>query len=177
MTDAQKAAYYKHQNRQTDNKLSAFKGVTPEQIAALQQENEELKNAQLSASDKAIKEAATKAAGEAKAAADAGWSVKYLTSELKSLAASVITDKEQLAAFMAVTDPAKFAGNGGEIDEEKVMGHLTALFGGAANKNGQQQPNGQQRAWGQHSGGTGTPLKPGEAGMAAAAKRFGTQTK
>ena len=69
---------------------------------------------------------------------------------------------------MAVTDPAKFAGENGEIDEEKVKGHLNALFGAA-----QQQ---QQRQWGQHSGGTGAPTTPGAAGKAEAQKRFGAKT-
>jgi hypothetical protein len=179
MTDGQRAAYYKHHNRQAENRLQAFKGVTPEQLAQIQQENENLRNANLSASDKAIKDAQTQAAKEARAEADSEWSAKYLKSELKSLATSVLKDdKEKLAAFMAVTDPKLFAGENGEIDEEKVMGHLTALFGGGGG-DGQQKPNNgqQQRSWGQHSGGAGVPARPGDAGRAAAQKRFGTAAK
>jgi hypothetical protein len=171
----QRAAYYKHQNRQTDNKLAAFKGVTPEQVAQIQQENETLKTERLSADEKALKEATKKAADDARAAADAEWRPRYLASELRSVAAGVIKDQEQLQSFLAMTDASKFATENGEIDHEKVMGHLTALFGGGQGQ--QQSGNGQQRPqWGQHSGGTGTPSTPGEAGKAAAAKRHGVKT-
>lgn len=174
MSDAQKAAYYKHHNRQADNKLAAFKGVTPQAIEQMQQELETLRNEKLTADEKALKAAAETASADAKAAADAEWRPKYLASQLKSAAASVIKDSEQLASFMAVTDPAKFAGEDGEIDEEKVMGHLTALFGGGQQQDAQRQQ--QQRQWGQYSGGTGAPAKPGETGRAAAARRHGTKS-
>lgn len=172
MTADQRAAYYRHQNRQTDNKLQAFKGVTPQQVEQMQQELESLRNDKLSADEKAVKEATTKAAAEAKAEADAVWRPKYQAAQLKSAAGQVIKDSDQLESFMAVTDPAKFAGDDGEIDSEKVIGHLTALFGGSGQQSGQQQA----RNWGQHSGGNGTSNRPGDAGKAAAAKRFGTST-
>lgn len=171
MTDAEKANYYKFQNRQTDNKLAAFKGVTPEQVQQMLQENEQLKTAQLSATDKALKEAADKAAADAKAAAEADWRPKYQASQLKSAASQVIKG-EQLDSFLAITDPSKFADQNGEIDEEKVIGHLTALFGGGQ----QQQQSRQQPNYGQYSGGSGQFTRPGDAGKAAAEKRFGKPT-
>ncbi len=171
MTDAERANYFQFQNRQTDNKLSAFKGVTPQQVEEMQAELEGLRNEKLSASDKALKEAANTAAVAAKAEAEAAWRPKYQAAQLKSAAGTVIKDSEQLDAFLAFADPAKFVGDDGEIDTEKVMGHLTALYGQ------QQQAGGQQQrpAWGQHSGGT-PPVKPGEAGKAEASKRFGKST-
>lgn len=173
MNPEQRANYYKHQNRQTDNKLAAFKGVTPEQVAQLQQENETLRNEKLSADEKALNAATKKAAEEARAAADAEWRPKYQASELKGLAGQVLKG-EQLKSFMAVTDPAKFADENGVIDEDKVMGHLTAIFGTGGQDQQQGHNNGhQQRSWGQHSGGTGVPARPGDAGKAAAAQRFG----
>ncbi len=177
MTDGQRAAYYKHHNRQAEGKLSAFRGVTPEQVLQLQQENESLRNDKLSADEKALNAATKKAEEDARAAADAEWRPKYQASELKSLASQVLKG-EQLTSFMAVTDPAKFAGEDGEIDEEKVMGHLTAIFGGTGQQQGQQSGGGQQQqpSWGQHSGGAGAPVRPGQAGKAAAEKRFGTKT-
>ena len=174
MSDEQRANYYRFQNRQTDNKLAAFKGVTPKQVEAMQSELETLRNEKLSADEKAVKEATQKAQADAKAAADAEWRPKYLASQLKSLAAGVLSDPEQLASFMAVTDAGKFAGEDGEIDEDKVIGHLTALFGGGGgSKVGQPQ---QRPNWGQHSGGNTASTRPGDAGRAAAAKRFGTST-
>lgn len=171
MTDAQRANYYKHHNRQADNKLDAFKGVTPQDVDAMQQELENLRNEKLSASDKALKEAATQAAAQAKADADAAWLPKFQQAQLKSIAAPIIGDVDRLNAFLSTADPAKFAGENGEIDEGKVAGHLTALFGAQSPQ--QQQP---ARNWGQHSGGTGTPATPGSAGKAEAAKRFGSKT-
>lgn len=169
MTDAQKAAYYLHQNRQTDNKLKAFNGFTPQDVNAMWTQLEESETAKLSASDKAVKDAATKAAAEAKSAADADWQPKVLAAQLESAASRVIKDDEQLESFLAITDPAKFVGEDGSVDKDKVIGHLTALFGGQQ----QQSSNGQrqQKNWGQQSGGQ-PPSKPGEAGKAAADKRF-----
>lgn len=178
MTDAQRAAYYKHHNRQAENRLNAFKGMTPEQVQQMQTRLQELEDGKLNADQKALKDAVTKAANDAKSAADAEWRPKYQASELKSVASQVLKG-EQLKSFMAVTDPAKFAGDDGEIDEEMVMGHLTAIFGVGGQQGGQQQSgNGhqQQPSWGQHSGGTGTPVRPGEAGRAEATKRFGAKT-
>lgn len=177
MTDAQRAAYYKHHNRQAESRLNAFKGVTPEQLQQMQTELQELKDGKLNADQKALKDAVTKAANDARSAADAEWQPKYQASELKSLASTVLKG-EQLKSFMAVTDPAKFAGEDGEIDEEKVMGHLTAIFGTGGEQGGQQQASSgqQQPAWGQHSGGAGAPVRPGDAGRAAAEKRFPKST-
>lgn len=176
MTDAQKAAYYKHQNRQADNKLAAFKGVTPQDIEQMQTRLQELENAQLSATDKALKEAATKAATDAKSAADAEWMPKLQAAQLKSIAAPILNDAERLNAFLAMANPAHFVGDNGEIDEEKVAGQLTALFGANQGAGSQQQQQQPPRNWGQHSGGTGTPATPGAAGIAEAAKRYGKKT-
>lgn len=174
MTDAQRAAYFKHQNRQSDNKLAAFKGVTPEDVSKMQAKLQEMENAQLSASDKALKEAATNAAAAAKAEADAAWRPKYQQAQLKSIAAPIIQDKDRLNAFLETTDATKFAGEDGEIDTEKVMGHLTALFGTTQQGNQQQQQ--QRPAWGQHSGGT-PPARPGETGRAAVERRHRTKNQ
>lgn len=170
MTDSQRAAYFKHQNRQAERKLAAFKGFTPEQIQKIVSENETLKTSQLSESERTVKEAAEKAAAEARAAAEADWRPKYQAAQLKSAAATVIKDQEQLSSFMAITDPSKFSGEDGEIDEEKLMGHLTALFGGSTQG---KRPASGPPAWGQFSGGASAGVRPGEAGKAAAEKRHG----
>lgn len=174
MTVEQQAAYFRYQNRQTDNKLSAFKGVTPEQVQQLQQENETLKNEKLSADQKAIKEAEK----AARTAADADWRPKLQTAQLRAIASDVLKG-DQLNAWLAGMNPAAFANENGEIDQEKVMGHLTAAFGVGDQGQQQQYRNGQRAApsWGQQSGGTGMPARPGEAGRAAVAQRHGTKTQ
>ncbi|MCT7361222.1 hypothetical protein [Mycolicibacterium llatzerense] len=171
MTDTQRAAYYKHHNRQSDNKLAAFKGVTPQDVDAMQAKIQELENAQLSATDKALKDAATQASMDAKAAADAEWLPKLQAAQLKSIAAPILNDAERLNDFLEMVNPANFVGENGEIDEGKVATKLKSLFGAQSQQ--QQQP---ARNWGQHSGGTGTPATPGSAGKAEAAKRFGSKT-
>ena len=167
MTQEQQTAYWKHYARQHEARAKAFGELTPEQVQQMQARNEELETAQLSASDKALKDAAKQAAAEATAAAEAAWKPKYQMAELKAAASEVIKG-DQLKAFLAITDPAKFAGEDGEIDTEQVMGHLTALYG-------QQPPSGtngdqQQRNWGQH-GGPPPATPPGESGRAEAERR------
>src|ERR1700692_3467289 len=68
---------------------------------------------------------------------------------VRSLASQVLSGP-QLDAFVAVANPAVFVGSDGKVDETKVMGHLTAMYGTA-------DP---------------TP-KSGAGGRAEAAKRFG----
>lgn len=182
MTDAQRAAYFKHQNRKAENTLSGYKGVTPEQVEQMQAQIRQYEEAQLSASDKALRDA--EQAG--REAANADWLPKYQRSELRGHASEVLKG-EQLDAFLAGVNPAAFADENGEISREKVMGHLTAMFG-LGNNNGQNAGpgsgytpggagNGVGHSWGQHSGGPGAPPnKPGEAGKAEAARRHGKKT-
>lgn len=168
MTDAERANYYKFHNRQTDNKLAAFNGVTPEQITAMQQELETLRTEKLSADDRALKEATDKAAAEARAAAEAELRPKLDAATIRSVAAQFVTG-DQLSAFVDTVNPAAFYGDGGDIDTEKVIGHLTALFGGSDKAGPKPAPR-----WGQFGNSHIPPVTPGEAGRAAAARRFGT---
>lgn len=190
MTDAQRAAYYKHQNRHTDRlrkTLSAFDGVTPDDVAAMRKELEALRagkapEAEQSATDDGeqadaeadtstpatLEQAVEQAVEQARAEAEAELIPLIQSAQLKAAAAQVLRDSDQLSAFLAVANPEAFTSDedGCTIDEDKVMGHLTALFASAG-----QQPQ-QYRSWGQYSGGT-PPARPGEAGKAEAAKRFG----
>lgn len=173
MTEGERAAYYKFQNRQTDNKLAAFNGVTPEQVTQMAAELESLRGEKLTADEKAIKAATDKAAAEARAAAEAELRPKLDQATVRSIAAQFLTP-DQLSAFVGTVNPAAFYGDGGDIDTEKVIGHLTALFGTAGTAKSDPAP--QYRSWGQYSGGNGAPSTPGSAGIAEAQKRFGTKT-
>lgn len=67
-------------------------------------------------------------------------------------------------------NPSAFYADNGEVDTEKVTSHLTAMFG-----TGQHTPAASPpRSWGQYSVSTPAGSRPGEAGKAAAARRFGT---
>ena len=171
MTAEQQAAYYRFHNRKAENTLAGFKGVTPQQVQEMQTELEGLRDKQLSADQKAIKDAEK----AARAAADAEWKPKLQTAQLRAIAGEVLKG-DDLESWMFGRSPAAFANDQGDIDREKVLAHLAPKGGG---QNDQQQSNnsGQQRDWGQHSGGAGgAALKPGANGIAAAEKRFGKQS-
>lgn len=63
MTPEQQAAFHENKARRLEDKLKAFNGLTPEQVATLQQELADAQAASLSAEDKAIQDA--KEAGRA----------------------------------------------------------------------------------------------------------------
>lgn len=171
MSTEQQLAYYKHQNRQADNKLAGFNGFTPADVDAMWKRLEELEGEKLSANDKALKDVQK----SARDAAEAEWRPKLQRAELRSIAAEVLKG-DQLEAWLAGMNPAAFANDKGEIDLDKVMGHLTAAFGVVGGQDHQQPRNGQQPpAWGQQSGGTNPPARPGEAGRTALEKRHGVK--
>jgi hypothetical protein len=84
------------------------------------------------------------------------------TEQLRSHAAKVLAGT-QLEAFVNAANPAAFSNSNGEIDEEKVMGHLTAIF--ATN---------QPRQWGQHSGNP-PGSSPGDNARSALQRRQGVK--
>jgi hypothetical protein len=87
--------------------------------------------------------------------------------QLRTIAGSVLSGAA-LDSFVNYADVSKFTGADGMVDEEKVMGYLTAAIGGSQGADARRQ-------WGQHSGGSGPVSRPGEGGRAAAAQRFGTK--
>lgn len=168
MTDAERANYYKFHNRQAENKLSQFSGVTPEQVSQMQAELQALRDERLTADEKALKTAAEQAAAEARAAAEAELRPKLDQASIRSVAAEFLSG-DQLSAFVDSLNPAKFYDDAGDIDSEKVIGHLTALFGPCEPERQRPEPY----TWGQYSGIGGVPVTPGSAGLAEAKKRFG----
>lgn len=172
MDDAQKAAYWQHYARKHEDTVKAFNGLTPQQVKDLQAKNEQLEAAQLSASDKALKDARNEAAKTAAETAKAEYLPQIQQLQVKSIASQVIQG-DKLNAFMAIADPSKLVGADGAVDETMVISTLTAMYGDApAPQNaGQRWQN-----FGQHSP---PPPRgaPGAAGSAEAAKRFGTKPK
>lgn len=74
---------------------------------------------------------------------------------LRTVAGKVLSGAA-LDSFVSYADVSKFTSADGTVDEQKVIGHLTAAFGVQQGAGGKQQ-------WG----------RPGASGRAAAAKRFG----
>ncbi|MGK9270488.1 hypothetical protein KXR83_05745 [Williamsia muralis] len=142
MTVEQQLAYFKHHDRKKADTLSKFGGFTPEQVKQQAEDLEKLRQAQLTADQRAIEDAKTEAANAAKSEAAGTWAPKLLKA-----VASRFVEGDQLKSFLAVTDAKAFIKDG-EFDDEAVVGHLTGLFGTANNTSGNQQ----QRQWGQGGG-------------------------
>ena len=64
--------------------------------------------------------------------------------QLKEIAGKVITG-DQLEAFVSVANLKSLAGENGDIDEDKVMGTLTGMFGIVPETTAQHQDFGQHR--------------------------------
>ena len=79
--------------------------------------------------------------------------------------AAKFLDGPQLDAFVNAANPAVFTNASGTVDEEKVAGHLTALFATG-------EPS-QQRNWGQSSAAGGPSSQPGDDARSALKKRHG----
>lgn len=171
MTEAQQLAYWKHHARRHEDAVKAYKGLTPQQIAELQAENESLKTERMSADEKALKAAREEAAKQARAEAEAQYLPQIRAAQVQSIASGIVSG-DRLSAFMDVVDTSKLLDESGEVSEEKVMGYLTAMYGTT-----QQAPPAGPRwqNFGQHSP-PPPPAKPGLGGQAELQKRFGAKT-
>lgn len=162
MNAEQRAAYWQHYARKHEDTVKSF-GLTPQQVNELQAEVEALRGDKLTADEKALKAAREDAA----AAATAELMPKLLAADVKALASGVISG-DQLKTFMSVVNPAAFTGADGQIDESKVMTALTGMFGAQT----AQAPAQRWQNAGQYAS-PPPPGRPGEAGLAEAARRFG----
>lgn len=169
MSQEQQTAYWKHYARQHENTVKEFKGITPQSVADMRTKLEALETDKLTADEKALKAARTEASTAASEAVKAEFLPKLQAAEVKSIAAEIITG-DQLKSFLSVVNPAAFVGDNGEIDESKVIGALTGMFGAP-----QRQPVQRWQNAGQYST-PPPPGRPGESGRAEAARRFGSQT-
>jgi hypothetical protein len=171
MTDAQKAAYWQHYARKHEDTVKAFKGLTPQQVSELQAKVEELEAKSLSADEKLLKAARDEAAKQARAQAEAEYLPQIRAAKVQSIASQIITG-DQLTAFMELVDTTRLLGESGQVDESKVMGYLTAIYGTAP----AAPPAGPRwQNFGQHTP-PPPPQRSGSGGLAEAQKRFGKKT-
>lgn len=168
MSDAQKAAYWQHYARKHEDTVKGFKGLTPQQVADLQAENESLKGDRLSADEKALKAAREDAAKQARAEAEAQYLPQIRAAKVQSIASQIVQG-DKLNAFMEVVDTSRLLGEDGQVDDAKVMGYLTAMYGGDAPSGPRWQNFGQFTP-------PPPPTNPGGGGKAELNKRFGTKT-
>jgi hypothetical protein len=167
MNDAQKAAYWQHYARKHEDTVKAFNGLTPQQVKDLQAQNEAFAAEKMTADEKAVAAARTEAASAASEAAKAEYLPQIQKLQVQGIAASVIQG-DKLNAFMSVVNPAALVDDKGEVDETKVMGYLTAMYGDAPSP-----PAGPRwQNFGQYTP-PPPPQKAGAGGVAEAEKRFG----
>jgi hypothetical protein len=93
-----------------------------------------------------------------------------MSEKLRTVAGQILSG-DALDSFVRYAPVDAYTLDDGGIDEDKVIGHLTALY---AARLPQQQP---QRApqWGQYSGQGQPPEQPGSGARAALAKRHGVK--
>lgn len=91
------------------------------------------------------------------------------TEQLKAIASQVISDPDQLEAFMRVADATKWADINGEINADSVSGHLRTLFNVT-----EQQSQVATPSWGQSSG-QPEGGRAGDVARAALEKRHGVK--
>jgi hypothetical protein len=89
--------------------------------------------------------------------------------QLKSIAGQVLSGNA-LDSFVENSLIAAFTDKDGNVDEEKVYGHLTAIFAAG-------QPQQQRQEWGQSSTAGGPPKRPGDNARAELRKRFGVDVE
>lgn len=171
MNDTQKAAYWQHYARKHEDTVKAFNGLTPQQVKDALAENDSLKTEKLSADDKALKSARDEAAKAARDAAQAEYLPQIQKLQVQGIAASVIQG-DKLNAFMALVNPAALLDDKGAVDETKVMGYLTAMYGDTATAS---QAGPRHQNFGQFAP-PPPRSNPGSAGAAEAQKRFGAKT-
>lgn len=170
MTEAQQLAYWKHHARRHEDTVKAYKGLTPQQVADMQNELQEARDAKLSADDKALKVVREEAAKQARAEAEAQYLPQIRAAQVQSIASGVVSG-DRLSAFMELVDTTKLLDESGQVSEEKVMGYLTAMYGTTPS-----QPAGPRwQNFSQYSP-PPPPQKAGAGGLAEAQKRFGAKT-
>jgi hypothetical protein len=172
MTPDQQLAYWKHHARRHEDTVKAFKGLTPQQIADIQAENESLKADKMTADEKALKAVRDEAKKQAKAEAEAEYLPQIRAAKVQNIASQIVSG-DKLSAFMDLAGSSpQLLDENGQVSEEKVMGYLTAMYG-TETPPGPNQPKWQN--FGQYSPPPPRGV-PGEAGKVEAQKRFGAKT-
>ncbi len=173
MSTEEQVNYWKHYARQHENAAKAFGQFTPEQVTQMASELDQLRTDRMTDQERALAEVKAQTEQAVRAEVTQEWQGRFNSAKTEAVAGRFLDDAEELKAFMAIADISKFAGEDGLVDEEILIGHLTALYGQRSER---QQGFGsglpQHVNWGQHS--TPAPAGlPGSAGRAEAARRRG----
>ena len=128
MTDAQQAAYWKAQSRRHEDAAKSRKDYD-----TIKAENEKLKAATLTESEKAIEAARNEGKTAGAQEASAKLLARIVTAEIKAAFKGARTD-EQIAPLLAAINPTYFlAENGEDIDADKVTNYVAGLAPAGSN--------------------------------------------
>jgi hypothetical protein len=125
MSVDQQAAYWKHQARRHEDRVKAYGGLTPEQLADLRKKAEShdaLEFELMSDKDKAVAEAAQ----QARWAAEAEITPRLVNAEFRVAAAGRI-EPDRLATILEPLDLGKFLTDDGEVDTAKVSAFIDGI--------------------------------------------------
>lgn len=138
MTPEQQVAYWKHKARKHEDAANARSDYD-----TVKAERDQLRQAGMSADEKALEDAKKAAAEEARAQERATWAGRTVRAELRAALGGKGLKTEQINAITAPIDPKNFLTDAGEVDADKVSEYASG-FGG-----GQQWPDmGQGRRGG-----------------------------
>lgn len=125
MTDAQQAAYHLHQSRKHEDRVKAYGGITPEQVAELREAQKRL--ADIEAANASDGEKREKAARDAaRAEADNEYRPRLAETAFRVAIGNRLTDAE-LNDFITETNMSPFIKDDGSVDTAKVLARVERL--------------------------------------------------
>jgi hypothetical protein len=164
MTPEQQAAYWRHYDRQKNDRLKAYNGISPEEAIRLKEEADQRRRDGLPPDERALEDARTEARTQGTQEAISVWAPELA----EEIATRFIPDDEARQRVMAGIDPMKFVKDG-KFDRQGLIDHLEGLqtaFGGGTGAGGNQP-----RQWGQGNGRPPSQKKESDEGLAEARRR------
>lgn len=126
MTPEEQAAYWKAQSRKHEGRVKEYGSLTPDQVKALQKDEEKRRQAALSEQERKVEEAVQAATQKAKAEERELLAPQLVAAEFKATAAGRLT-KQQLAVLTEDVDPQKYLTDSGAVDTAKVQRKVDAF--------------------------------------------------
>lgn len=167
MSVKEQAAYWKFQSRK--NEKRAKEAPSQEEFDRLQAKIQELNDKNLSDEERASQEALEQARQEGEAEARKHYLPMLQNAQLQGYASTVVRG-ERLTAWLSQANVSTFLDEDENVDGEKVVNTLEALFGKAEEKPKDSGPKYQDFGQGR---GKAPQADKKQAGLAEALKRFG----
>jgi hypothetical protein len=125
MSPEQQVNYWQHQARRHEDRVKSYGGLTPEQIADLQERAEQF-DVLAAASQTDSERAVSEAAFNARLVAEAEMMPRLVAAEFRAAAAGRI-EPDKLATILEPLDLSKFLTDDGDIDAAKVSAFVDGI--------------------------------------------------